>query len=235
LPLLVAVFGYALRRAIPLNLAISFLAVIIAAPSRWLLAGQPPILSAVPVALAMMLGGMFGAAVAARWLAGISETPLRAAVRTLLVAIGALLIVESIGSWESTGLPFGGVVLALLASMAGVGIGTVSTLLGVAGGELIIPTLTLAFAIPIKAAGTMSLLISLPTMLVGLCQHRARGAFQNVRAVGSIVVPMAVGTVVGSACGGLLVRYAPTGTVKLLLGVVLIVSALRVFRVAHRA
>lgn len=67
LPLLVAVFGYAVRQAVPLNLAISFLAVVIAAPSRWLLAGQTPILSAVPIAVAMMIGGMIGAAIGTRW------------------------------------------------------------------------------------------------------------------------------------------------------------------------
>jgi uncharacterized protein len=32
--------------------------------------------------------------------------------------------------------------------LAGLGIGAVSTLLGVAGGELIIPTLVLAFGVP---------------------------------------------------------------------------------------
>jgi uncharacterized membrane protein YfcA len=42
LPLLTALFGCALRRAIPLNLVISFVAVVIAAPARWLLAGQSP-------------------------------------------------------------------------------------------------------------------------------------------------------------------------------------------------
>ena len=66
LPLLVALFGYTLRRAIPLNLAISFVAVVVAACSRWLLAGQAPLASAAPVAVAMMVGGMLGAAVGSR-------------------------------------------------------------------------------------------------------------------------------------------------------------------------
>lgn len=222
LPLLVALSGYALRQSIPLNLAISFLAAVIAAPSRWLLAGQAPMFSAAPVAVAMMVGGMLGAAVGSRWLARVSDTRLHAAVRVLLIAIGALLIVESAGSWVATGLPFGGVALAVVAGGAGVGIGGVSTLLGVAGGELIIPTLVLAFAVPIKAAGTMSLLISIPPMLVGLVRHRARGAFRAVRDVGRVVLPMAGGTVVGSAVGGLLVVYVPAGAVKLVLGCVLI-------------
>jgi uncharacterized membrane protein YfcA len=232
LPLLVALFGYALRQAIPVNLVISFLAVVIAALARWLLAGQTPLPSAVPVAVAMMVGGMIGAAVGARWLTQVSDARLHAVVRILLIAIGALLIVESIGTWASAGLPLGRPLLILVAASSGVGIGAVSTLLGVAGGELIIPTLVLAFGVPIKAAGTMSLLISIPTILVGLARHRARGAFQDVRDVKRVVLPMAVGTVLGSGLGGLLVLYAPAGGVKLLLGCVLIGSALRVFK-AH--
>jgi len=230
LPLLVALFGYALRQAIPLNLAISFVAVVIATLSRWLLAGQAPLPSAVPVAVAMMVGGMIGAAVGSRWLTRVSDERLHSAVRVLLVGIGSLLIVESVGSRASSGLPLGGTALAIIAACAGIGIGAVSTLLGVAGGELIIPTLVLAFAVPIKAAGTMSLLISIPTMLVGLARHRARGGFQDVQDIRRVVLPMAVGTVVGSAVGGLLVVYASASGVKLLLGCVLIVSALRVFK-----
>jgi uncharacterized protein len=213
-----------------LNLAISFVAVVIAALSRWLLAGQAPLPSAVPVAVAMMVGGMIGAAVGSRWLTRVSDARLHAAVRVLLIGIGGLLIVESLGSWASGGLPLGSTTLAIVGVCFGVGIGAVSTLLGVAGGELIIPTLVLAFGVPIKAAGTMSLLISMPTMLVGLAQHPASGAFQDVRDIGRVVLPMAAGTVVGSGVGGLLVVYAPASGVKLLLGCVLIGSALRVFR-----
>jgi uncharacterized protein len=185
LPLLVALFGYALRYAIPLNLAISFVAVMVAALSRWLLAGQAPIASAVPVAVAMMIGGMVGAAVGSRWLTRVSDARLHAAVRVLLVGIGELLIEESRSSWTSSGLPLGPTALAIIVVCFGVGIGAVSTQLGVAGGELIIPTLVLAFAVPIKAAGTTSLLISIPTMLVGLARHRARGAFQDEATLGA--------------------------------------------------
>jgi uncharacterized membrane protein YfcA len=130
----------------------------------------------------------------------------------------------------SAGLPLAPAVQALLAGGAGVGLGAVSTLLGVAGGELIIPTLVFAFGIPIKVAGTMSLLISVPTMLVGLTRHRVRGAFHDVRLIGRVVMPMALGSVIGSTVGGLLVAFAPAGAIKLLLGSVLIGSALRVSR-----
>jgi uncharacterized membrane protein YfcA len=55
-----------------------------------------------------------------------------------------------------------------------------------------------------------------------------------MRDVGRVALPMAAGTVLGSAVGGLLVAYAPAGAVKLLLGCVLIGSALRVLSQRER-
>jgi hypothetical protein len=88
-------------------------------------------------------------------------------------------------------------------------IGAVSTRLGVAGGELIIPTLVLGFGLLIKAARTMSLLISIPTMAVGLSRHQASGAFQDIRELERIVLPMALGTVLGSTLGAGSLRPYP--------------------------
>jgi uncharacterized membrane protein YfcA len=110
-------------------------------------------------------------------------------------------------------------------------IGIVRTLLGVAGGELIIPTLVLAFGVPIKAAGTLSLLISIPTILVGLTRHRARGAFRESGPLRDLVAPMGLGTVAGAALGGAALALVPPAAVKLLLGAVLIASAVKVFDV----
>ena len=44
-------------------------------------------------------------------------------------------------------------------------------------------------------------------------------------------MPKGLGTVVGSAAGGMLIAYAPAGGIKIALGVVVIASALRVFKV----
>jgi uncharacterized membrane protein YfcA len=50
--------------------------------------------------------------------------------------------------------------------VAGFGTGVVATILGVAGGELLIPTIVLLFALDIKPAGSLWLLVLLLTMLV---------------------------------------------------------------------
>jgi uncharacterized protein len=80
LPLLVTLFRSTLRRAVSLNLAISFVAVVVVAlVARWALAKQVPMASVAAVAICMMLGGMAGATLGARWLARISDERLHAA------------------------------------------------------------------------------------------------------------------------------------------------------------
>ena len=121
-----------------------------------------------------------------------------------------------------------GVSRVLLAVVCGTGIGVVSSLLGVAGGELIIPTLIFLFGIDVKPAGTLSLLISIPTVLVGLWRQRA-GVLVAEGDLGSLVVPMAVGSIVGAFFGGLLVAVTVAAVLKMILGGALMGSALRVF------
>lgn len=109
-------------------------------------------------------------------------------------------------------------------------IGLVSSLLGVAGGELIIPTLVFAFGVDIRVAGTASLLISLPTVAVGVLRHRRLGAFGDRRDLTGTVAPMGVGSVVGAVAGGLMVGLVPAAALKLLLGAILVFSAVKIFR-----
>ena len=61
--------------------------------------------------------------------------------------------------------------------VAGLVIGVVASLLGVAGGELLIPTLVLLFGADIKLAGSLSLAVSLPTMLVGFARYSRDRSF----------------------------------------------------------
>lgn len=71
-------------------------------------------------------------------------------------------------------------------------------------------------------------LISLPTVAVGLVRYGTRGAFDR-RPLVNTVAPMGVGSVVGATVGGLLVGLIPAAALKLLLGVILNVSAWRMF------
>jgi uncharacterized membrane protein YfcA len=103
----------------------------------------------------------------------------------------------------------------------------VSSLLGVAGGELIIPTLVFAFGAGIKTAGTASLLISLPTVAVGVLRQSRLGSSAYRADLTRTVAPIGAGSVIGA--GGLFVGVVAASVLKFVLGVILIVSAVRIF------
>jgi uncharacterized protein len=72
---------------------------------------------------------------------------------------------------------FTGVAQLVAGVAAGFVIGMVAAVLGVAGGELLIPTLVLLFGADIKLAGSLSLAVSLPTMIVGFTRYSRDQAF----------------------------------------------------------
>jgi uncharacterized protein len=152
----------------------------------------------------------------------------------VLHGIAALLFVE-VGAGDALhlGLEPGGAVRSLLGATAGAAIGLASSLLGVAGGELIIPSLVFGFGMDIKAAGTASLLVSLPTVAVGVLRFHAQGAYRDGAMLAGLAVPMAVGSAAGAVLGATLLPLAPAGFLKLLLGGVLAVSAIRLARKAE--
>ena len=84
----------------------------------------------------------------------------------------------------------------------------------------------------IKTAGTASLLVSLPTVLVGVVKYASRGAFTDRAALSNTVAPMGIGSVIGAVVGGMLVGIVPAAVLKVTLGIILNVSAFRVF---HKA
>jgi hypothetical protein len=92
------------------------------------------------------------------------------------MAIGLLLIGER---FLPAGLPalvsakLGWQIVAGIA--IGLCIGTASTFLGVAGGELLIPTLIFVFGADIHTAGSAVLFISIPTVCMGLFRYSRIG------------------------------------------------------------
>jgi uncharacterized protein len=109
-------------------------------------------------------------------------------------------------------------------------IGVVSSLQGVADGELLIRTFVFVFGADIKTAGTASLLVSLPMVAVRVLRYCASGGHAAKGAVRHVGVPMAVGSLAGAILGTGLVGWIDIRLLKLVLGVVLAVSALRMWR-----
>ncbi len=226
LPLLIGFFANPLRRAIGLNLGMSLVTVLAALAGRLAAGSAAP---AVPlhVVVALIGGGVAGAYLGASWLIGASSHALWRAVRGLLTVIGVLLLIEAFVPWGSSGLVTASIAQATVGVVAGVLIGVVSSLLGVAGGELIIPTLVFGFGIDIKAAGTASLMISVPTVSMGLWRQASSGLRPTAEELTRIVVPMSAGSVVGAVVGAMLIVFVPGASLKAVLGLVLIWSAAR--------
>ncbi|MEM2688027.1 MAG: sulfite exporter TauE/SafE family protein, partial [Thermoproteota archaeon] len=104
-------------------------------------------------------------------------------------------------------------------------IGIVSGLLGVAGGEYRIPALIYLFGLPVKIAGTVSLLVSIPTILAGFIKHWHIGHLNNYGlAVG---LTMGLASVLGSYIGAGFVVTASENILKTLLGIVLLLATVR--------
>lgn len=232
LPVLVGVLRHTARQAVPLNLAVSLTTIVVSLISR---AGTLP--STAPLApdlVSLAAGSIIAAFVGAGWASRFSERQLRRAILILLTAIGIALMIEAFIPIVGSGfLPSDQVVRVVAGLVFGIGIGLFSSLLGVAGGEVIIPTLIFAFGADIKVAGTASLLVSLPTVLTGIARYARQGAYTDREALRWTVLPMSLGSVIGAVAGGLSVGLVPAGVLKIGLGVILIWSAQRIFRKAH--
>ena len=119
---------------------------------------------------------------------------------------------------------------AIVGTSAGFVIGVVASLLGVAGGELLIPTLILLFGADIKLAGSLSLAISLPTMLAGFTRYSRDRSFAVLGRNPLFVLVMAAGSVMGSFIGGWLLGIVPGHILLPLLAAILLVSAMKIWR-----
>jgi len=113
---------------------------------------------------------------------------------------------------------------------AGFVIGIVASLLGVAGGECLIPTLILLFGADVKLAGSLSLAVSLPTMLVGFARYSRDQSFSVLRANWQFMLAMAIGSIVGTFIGGLLLGVVPNSILLPGLAAILVISAVEIWR-----
>jgi uncharacterized membrane protein YfcA len=109
-------------------------------------------------------------------------------------------------------------------------IGVVASIMGVAGGELLIPTLVILFGLDIKLAGSLSVAISLPTMLIGFARYSRDQSFSVLREHLAFVIAMAAGSLLGTAIGGQLLGVVPDALLLPALAAILFISAAKVWR-----
>jgi uncharacterized membrane protein YfcA len=209
LPLLIGLFQFAALEAVILNKAMSLVVVASALPFRMATVPFAALAAHWTVIANLLAGSLAGAWLGAGWATRMRSETLYKVIAVLLVMIAAALLVGHDAGQAGRPLLDGPAQL-LAGIVAGFAIGAVASLLGVAGGELLIPTLVLLFGCDIKLAGSQSLAVSLPTMLMGFTRYSRDSSFAVLGRNKAFVVTMATGSILGSYLGARLLGIVPT-------------------------
>lgn len=228
LPLLIGPFGFAALEAVILNKAMSLVVVAFALPFRAATVPFDQIAAQWPIILNLLAGSLIGAWLGAGWATRLRSETLYKVIAVLLVAIaGVLMFGHDITGGQAIA---SGMAQMAAGVVAGLAIGVVASLLGVAGGELLIPTLILLFGVDIKLAGSLSLAVSLPTIVVGFARYSLDQSFAVIMRNRAFLLVMSLGSIVGVFIGGQLLGIVPSAVLLPGLAVILVISGIKVWR-----
>ena len=235
LPLLAGFFRLKTLEAIILNKATSLVVVSTALLARGVSIPVQALWPHVDVVLNLLAGSLVGAWWAAGHAMSMPRKRLDRVVLLILIGLGVLMLAEGWTGIGSSGMPMiSDQVLRVICGVgAGLLIGVVAAILGVAGGELLIPTIVLLYGIDIKLAGSLSLVVSLPTMQVGFMRYRSAEAFLVLRSESGLFKAMTAGSILGAVAGGLMLGLLSSSLLTLCLGVLLLFSAWKTFKHDH--
>ena len=153
----------------------------------------------------------FGAKATAR----MSSGALRRAFGVLIVLVGIRMVLVHLpeGSWlAQPGIP--GTVFVLA---TGCLVGFLSGLMGVGGGTILVPILTLLFGIEQHHAQGISLFMVIPTAISGAWTHYRLGHVDT-----KVVPPVAAASVVAAIAAAALANRLPAHVLKIAFGILLI-------------
>jgi uncharacterized membrane protein YfcA len=182
-----------------------------------------------PVILNLLSGSLVGAWMAAGWATRVRGSLLYRVMAVLLGLIALALVFGHQPVAENSAL-MDGSVRVVVGAVAGLGIGIVASLMGVAGGELLIPTLVLLYGLDLKTAGSVALAVSLPTVLMGFARYSRDRSFTVIRRNRGFVIVMAAGSLLGAFIGGLLLGVVSADILLPTLAVILVISAAKIWR-----
>ncbi|MFI5979349.1 TSUP family transporter [Streptomyces sp. NPDC051555] len=202
--------------------------VLAALPARLAAVPAAEVAARWPVAANLLAGSLLGAWAGASWAVRMRSATLYKVLAALMVLMAAALVLTHTTTLGTLDLPLAAQIPAGIA--AGLGIGVVAAIMGVAGGELLIPTIVLLFGQHIKTAGSLSLLVSLPTMLVAFARYSRDGSFAVLGSNLRFTATMAAGSIAGAVLGGLLLGVFPNVVLIPALALILLVSAYKLAR-----
>ncbi|MFV0482303.1 MAG: sulfite exporter TauE/SafE family protein [Campylobacteraceae bacterium] len=230
LPLLVGYFGFGTLLAVMINKLTSLFTVFFSLSFRTFYMGYMDIYTNFSTVIVLLFGSMIGAWLGAHYACLLKEHSLNKLIAFILIILSISMIsshVFNVGLYHNAALS--GVSLYLAGLIAGIIIGVIAAVLGVAGGEFLIPTLMLLYGFDMKVAGTLSLYISLPTMLVAFFRYSKDRAFTEMLRHKQFMVYMILGSLAGSLFGAYSLKYVNSEWLVWILGVILMISAIKVF------
>ena len=174
-------------------------------------AGSVDLRLAAILAVGATAAAPLGARLTARW----SQARLRRVFGVALAVIGVRLCIPGLPGGALLAQPGAlGVVLELA---TGALVGFLSGLLGVGGGTILVPILTLLFGVEQHQAQGVSLFMIIPTAISGAWTH-ARLGHVHWR----VVWPVALASIVAAIAGARLAQVLPAATLRFAFGLLLV-------------
>jgi uncharacterized membrane protein YfcA len=148
------------------------------------------------------------------------------------VAVGLWLLYEAFSGTHHVIIDPGTTLSWVLAGVIGLVIGFLCPVFGIAGGEMRIPAVMYLLAVPIKEAGMISLIASIPTVGAGALVYRKYGQISK-RDV-PLAVLLGIGSIAGVVAGvAVLPKFNPH-LLKGILGGILILAAAGLLTSGHQ-
>ncbi len=220
LPLLLFYFKQRPKTAAAVNLLVGLFTVTLSVLRRWSLHSWRP--DEMTFAAVLAVASVGGALVGARHAHRLASQRLRRLIVFYLLLVGLWMLFEAFAGTEHVlWAPAGGIKL-VGGFILGFVIAFISVTFGVAGGEMRIPALLYLFAIPIKEAGTISLVASVPTVAMGTLSYRLLGHLPRPAVV--VAAIMAAGSLIGVLIGTALLPHVDRHTLKGILGLILMLA-----------
>ncbi len=185
----------------------------------------------VEVGIPLAIGAVGGAVIGARLTRRLSDVVLRRAFGVMATTFGILMIADAVlravagnAHLTATVRPTG-LSLWVVAFVVGVLAGVLSGLLGIGGGAVMVPAMTLLMGLSQHVAQGTSLLVIIPTAISGSITHFRMG---NIRL--QTAGWLSVGGVVGAAAGAVLALASPDQLLRLLFGAYLALTGVRMLQ-----
>lgn len=230
LPILVGFFSFTTINAVIINKIVSLVVVVSSLLFRSYTIGFCEIMPHSFIIINILIGSLVGAYIGANYALKIKQKLLNKVILIMLIVLSISMLFGH--NYLESGSPLfeNSIILFISGVLAGVLIGIIAAVLGVAGGEFIIPTLILLYGMDPKLAGSISLCISLPTMLVAFSRYSRSDQFKEVKNEKTFVFYMIFGSFIGAFLGSLLLKYTNSQYLTFLLGFILLISAWKVFK-----